>query len=374
MSWILGGLYCGLIWLVFAKLKLARLSLPIAIVLASVGPSLLLALLFCAQYFHPYTPAAIVLERIDPIIPQLSRPGRVTQIAVQPNVPLQKGQTLFSVDIEPYQNAVRRAEATLAASTQSVALAESSITLAEATATRAEADLVYAKNDRDRYEKLRASGGASQDEFERADTQFRQSKAAMDQAEERVTQSRLNVAVAQAKLNEADVSVEQAKYDLKQTTVTAPDDGYVTNMQLREGMMVGGGTGAVMTFIRDRDPDNQGIVVATFGEKNFLRIQPDQYAEVAMAAYPGEILTGRVVDVIGVSGNGQLTASGALPSALVSDKPTHYAVRIRLDNAESLRLPGGAQGQAAVYTQDVQIAGIPIMFLIRAKSWLNYLF
>ena len=55
MSWILGGIYCGVIWLIFAKLKLLRLSLPMAILLASVGPSMIVALLFCAQYFHPYT-------------------------------------------------------------------------------------------------------------------------------------------------------------------------------------------------------------------------------------------------------------------------------------------------------------------------------
>lgn len=48
MSWILGLVYCGLLWLVFAKLKLLRLSLPLAILAASLGPALIIALLFCA--------------------------------------------------------------------------------------------------------------------------------------------------------------------------------------------------------------------------------------------------------------------------------------------------------------------------------------
>ncbi len=53
MMWILAGVYCLVIWAVFAKLKLMRLSLPMAILLASVGPLLILVLLFCAQVLPP---------------------------------------------------------------------------------------------------------------------------------------------------------------------------------------------------------------------------------------------------------------------------------------------------------------------------------
>ena len=39
-------------------------------------------------------------------------------------------------------------------------------------------------------------------------------------------------------------------------------------------------------------------------------------------------------------------------------------------------LPGwlARRRQHPQFTEDVQIAGIPVMFLIRAKSWMNYLF
>ncbi|TWU04345.1 HlyD family secretion protein [Stieleria varia] len=372
MSWILAGIYCGVIWLVFAKLKLMRLSLPLAIVLASLGPAMIVALLFCAQYFHPYTHAAIVLERIDPIIPQLSRPGRVVEVSVKPNTPIKKGDPLFRVDPIPYDNAVKRAETALTQANQNVDLAKSSVTLAEAVLKRSQADLDYAENDRDRKQKLRASGGASQDELERAIAKFEQASAAVSQAEESLKQSKLSVDVAITNIAQAETTLQDARYDQSQTDVLAPADGYVTNLQLREGMMVGGGTGAVMTFIRDHDDDDHGVIVATFAEKSFLRIKPGHYAEVAMDGYPGEILTGRVLNTIDVSGTGQLTASGQLPTSILSGKPTLFAVRIKLDRADELRLPGGARGQAAIYTEDVQVAGIPIMFLIRTNSWLNY--
>ncbi len=92
-----------------------------------------------------------------------------------------------------------------------------------------------------------------------------------------------------------------------------------------------------------------------------------------MYGYPGEIYTGRVLSTIDISGEGQLSASGILPSDLGSATPAKFAVKIKLDQEDELRLPGGSQAQVAVYTEDVQIAGIPVMFLIRAQSWVRYL-
>jgi multidrug resistance efflux pump len=373
MSWILGGLYCGIIWLIFAKLKLIRLSLPLAILLASIGPSLIIALLLCAQYLHPYTPTVVVVEKIDPISVQLTQPGRVTEVVAEPNVPLKEGEVLFKIDPIPYQNAIDQGEANVARAEQGVELAQSSVALAEANLKRATADLEYSTNDRDRNVKLRDSNATSQAELELAQARYEQASAAFSQAEEQLRQSRLSVDVAKADALVAKSSLADARYDLEQTTVLAPADGYVTNVQVRRGLLVSASSGPVMTFVRDATASSDGIVVATFAEKNYLRIQPGQYAEVAMDGYPGEILTGRVINTIDVSGAGQLDATGRLPTAIVNETPTQFAVRIQLDDSDR-RLPGGAQGQAAIFTEDVQIAGIPVMFLIRAKSWMNYLF
>ena len=49
-------------------------------------------------------------------------------------------------------------------------------------------------------------------------------------------------------------------------------------------------------------------------------------------------------------------------------------MRIRLDDADKLRLPAGTQGNAAVYSGNVQIAGVLRMALMRITSWTNYLY
>lgn len=374
MSWILALFYCGLLWLVFAKLKLLRLSLPVAIVAASVGPSLIILLLLCAQYLHPYTPVARVFQEVIPVIPQLRQAGRVTEIAVAPNTPIRSGDVLFKVDEVPYRNSVTRLTAALEEAKQSENVAEASVELAQAILTRTEATLKYSTDNRDRIVKLFESKAASQQDLDLASNKFAEAEAAFSQATAGLTQARLSVDLAQAKIEQAATQLSDAQYDLAQTKIYAPGDGYVTNLQLREGMLVGGaGSGAIMSFVLESGNTTRGVIVAAFNQKNFLRLKPGQYAEVALHGYPGQIFTGRVLNAIDVSGAGQLTASGILPSDLGGSQPTMFAARIKLDNSEDLRLPGGSQAQVAVYTEDLQIAGIPVMFLIRAQSWMRFL-
>jgi len=61
---------------------------------------------------------------------------------------------------------------------------------------------------------------------------------------------------------------------------------------------------------------------------------------------------------------------GLSPTRLIA----RFAVRIKLDDGDDLRLPAGTQGSAAVFSGRVQIAGVIRMAVMRANSWLNYLF
>ncbi len=53
------------------------------------------------------------------------------------------------------------------------------------------------------------------------------------------------------------------------------------------------GASAVMSLVLDRSELTDGVVVAAFNQKNFLRIKEGQYAEIALFGYPGQIFTGR---------------------------------------------------------------------------------
>ncbi len=182
MSWTLGGLYCGILWLVFAKLRLIRLSLPIAIAAASVGPSLIVALLFCSQYFHPFTSNAIVFEQIVPIAAGVTQRGRVIEVPVKPNVPLKAGDVLFRVDPTPYENTIKQLKAAMEQSEQSKKLADASFDLADSSVKQASSSLDFATKTRDREQQLMDQDAGSQQSLDNAVNVFNQASAAFTQA------------------------------------------------------------------------------------------------------------------------------------------------------------------------------------------------
>jgi multidrug resistance efflux pump len=119
MAAIFGG-YAALIWLVFAKLRIIPLTLPIAIVLAAVGPLFAFYIILSMNNYHPSSTDARVFQRVIQITPHITVPGRVQNVIAQPNAPLKKGDVLFAIDPRPCQFEVNRLEAAVAAANQLV--------------------------------------------------------------------------------------------------------------------------------------------------------------------------------------------------------------------------------------------------------------
>src|SRR5262245_66413884 len=127
MQWPLFLGYAAVVWLIFVKLKLIRLSLPIAIVLAAAGPLIFFYVLWAMNFYHPGSSDVQVLRRVVQIAPRTSKPGRVSEVIVRPNDPVKKGAVLFTIDPKPFQFDVERLKASLAASQQGVSELQASL-------------------------------------------------------------------------------------------------------------------------------------------------------------------------------------------------------------------------------------------------------
>jgi multidrug resistance efflux pump len=151
------------------------------------------------------------------------------------------------------------------------------------------------------------------------------------------------VAAVQAEL-------DQARFYLDNTTMVAPEDGYIINLQVRPGMVAGDiRFGAIASFICDADR----YLLATFFQENLKYVKPGQVVEAALDLYPGQIWRGKVEAIWQGSGSGQLLPSGTLPD--FKYVPTQipqgqFAVVIILDGPEQFKFPIGTQGRAAIYT------------------------
>jgi len=367
--------YAALIWLVFAKLKLIRLSLPLAILLASVGPLFAFYIILSMNNYHPSSTDARVFQRVVQITPHITVPGRVQSVVAQANVPLAKGDVLFTIDPRPFQFEVNRLEAALAAASQSVPELKAALDQASAGAERAGVQLNLAQANFERQSELFRKGDIAQAALDRYQRDFEAAQQAVAGAKAVEQKAKLayesNIGDENTTVAQARQQLDQAKYNLDEATVRAPCDGFVTNLQLVPGAVVSAAA-SVMPFVCNRDENNRGVIVASFMQGPYLAIKPGAYAEVVFPMYPGQVFPGKVLTTIDLASEGQLTATRLFPGI---DAPhnARFAVRIRLDD-DSLRLPAGTQGSAAVFSGQVQIAGVIRMAVMRANSWLNYLY
>jgi multidrug resistance efflux pump len=126
----------------------------------------------------------------------------------------------------------------------------------------------------------------------------------------------------------------------------------VTNLALRKGARVAAlPLSPVMAFI-DTSETTIGIEIAQIDARY---IRPGQLAEVAFKFLPGHVYSGRVVAVLQAIAIGQVQASGLAVTPKEIESPP-FGVRVVLDDANvAARLPAGSVGQAAIYTEHVNV-------------------
>jgi multidrug resistance efflux pump len=366
-------LYFALIWLVYFRLTLLPFNLANKIGVALAGVMLIFGLVLATNYSHPHTSDVRVYRYTIPISTYLPKPAQVVEVSVQPNVPVRKGEVLFRVDPRPYEYEVKRLEAALIAANTDLPKLEAELKVAQAAVATTETTLENAKGDFDRAAKERSSGVISEGDY--LNFKSRYDNAASARREALAQRDRAQLAV-ESKVGGEFTSVAQvrqqlaaARLNLEQTTVTAPDDGFVTDLAIRPGLMVAPATPA-MVFVSTAQ---RGIVVATYTQNPLRNITPGAKVEVVFAMYPGRVFKAEVETVIEMTGQGQLTATGDLPEATRKEKRGRFAVRLKLSDEEMALLPGGAGGSAVVYTHTLRPLGVIQKMGIRMEGYTNYL-
>jgi len=304
---------CVVIFKVF-KIPLNKWSIPTAVL---GGVVLIGALVFLMNYNHPYAEIAREYVVTTPIVPAVS--GTVVSVSARPNVEMKQGDVLFNIDPVPFQSRV------------------DSLT----------AQLELARTDAERARKLLASNNISQRDAEAAFTRMENLQGQLD----------------------------QAQFDLDQTTVRAPTDGYVTQLTLRPGIRaVSLPLRPVMVFVNKESL----YFVGWFRQNSLLRLVPGDDAEVAFDGIPGRVFSGTVKSVMPALAEGQVQASGTLVSPLSAPYPGRIGVLIEITDPrfEEFRafVPGGAYGQAAVYSKHFHHVAIMRKILLRMSAWMNYVF
>ena len=165
----------------------------------------------------------------------------------------------------------------------------------------------------------------------------------------------------------------QARYYLDNTTMLAPGDGRIVNLQVRPGMVAGiVRFGGIAAFIEDANP----YVLATYYQPQLKYVTTNMPAEVVLDAYPGQIFKGTVDAIWKTNSQGQYLPSDVLPSFSTDDPHFlrgEFAVKISLAAADQARLTIGTHGVAAIYTGGGGFAALR-RITIRSYTWFNWLY
>ncbi|NVP57046.1 HlyD family secretion protein [Mycoplana rhizolycopersici] len=347
------------------------------------GIFLIASLLLLMSYNHPYSSDGRIYFTSAPVIPAVG--GIVVDVPVQSNVPLKKGDVLFRIDPRPYQFTVDEKKAALAEAMQAVRQLKAAMDAANSAVQGTLADRDRAQQSFERYQEIyltskerTGESAVSELEVENRRGLYLAQVAAVGIAEAQAMQARLayesqinGVNPAVARLT---AELRNAEFELDQTTVRAPSDGYVTQVFLRPGMMANPlPLRPVLVFINSEDR----MLAASFIQNSLQRVTVGDEAEVSFKAVPGRIFKAKVGAVIDVMAQGQLQPTGALldpqsPERLPAGQ-TLARIDI-LDDTSAFQLPGGVVAEVAVYTHHWHHVSILRKVLLRMSAWMNYVF
>jgi multidrug resistance efflux pump len=414
MEAILLGIYCFFVWLIFIKLKLLPWTTPWKVTVAIIPVVALITLILLLNVFAPSTTDVRVIKYVVPVVAQVR--GRVVEVPVENNRPVKKGDVLFRIDPTPYQNEVRALEARLASDQAKLSVERNRVREVEArlvesvsggqqlreelNAARAqlatlEPTLALAQRRVAQNRELATAGAGNRFDLEQAETSVNEITAQMVTARANIQQvqakldglvngelasvaavraqvstARAQVALAESQIATTNADLANKRWELDQTSVFAPADGSVVNLQLRVGAFVAGMPfNEVMTFV-----ENDYQIYAFFLQNELHQVQAKDEAEIHFRTWPGRIIKAHVDSILWAQGQGQMDASGNLPNTAINVPPGRFPVKLVVgEKDKDVFLAAGARGDGTIYSQHLSLIHIIRKVIIRVGSYTNYI-
>ena len=377
-------IYGFFVWLIFIKLKWLPWNITSQVIVVTIPIIALTILVLVLNIGAPSSHDVRVINYSVQIVPRVT--GRVIEVPVEPNRPVKKGDVLFRLDPVPFQLKVKAAAANvdqlrakLIGSRANQRTYEEQLKEITSKKGALNSKLQLAQLRVKQYRELSSSGAGPRFELEQAQAEvagLTDDLAALVASESQArfkTQARTKegdqdeVAGTKAQIASAEAQLADAQWDLDQTTVYAPADGTVVNLQLRPGQVAAALPMApVMTFI-----ENGQWVIALYQQNEVREVKPGQEAEIALKMYPGRIIKCKVDSVVWATAGGQVPVSGNLPN-IGPMPPGQLAVRLFPEDKD-LFIAAGARGFGAIYTDYAEMVHILRKVFMRVSAKLDWL-
>ncbi|MDR3404995.1 MAG: HlyD family secretion protein [Chthoniobacter sp.] len=388
MELILLGIYSFFVWLIFFKKRWLPWNLTSQVIVVTIPIIALTILILFMNIVAPSSADVRAMNYVIPVVPRVT--GTVTEVPIEPNRPIKKGDVLFKMDPVPFEAAVKAAEATLASNKVKLVTAEATQRGLEDQLKNATAKMAaltpridLAKKRVEQFTSLAATGAGKRADLEQAQSDLGNLESeylAADATESQVKQklgARTEsgdideIAQAKAQIAKSEADLASSKYDLDGCVQLAPANGRVANLALRPGVRATQfATMPVMSFIEEDDP----WIIAFYHQNELRYVEPGNEAEVFVETYPGRIIKCTVDSILWATAQGQMPISGNLPNTQPVTAPEQrIAVRLLVAPRDrEIFLAAGARGHGAIYTEHGKIIHIIRKVFVRVSTKMDW--
>jgi membrane fusion protein (multidrug efflux system) len=278
-------------------------------------------------------------------------PGTISQVLVEENQPVKKGDLLVTIDDKDFAVAIAAskakvgsAQATVASFEAQLTQQESEILRAESTFRANEASVTLAQSDQARFSNLAQDGSGSVQALQQANAKLTIEKSNLTKnlaqlsfakQQRKVLSASLDNAKAALALAKAELAAQELKYSY--TKVYSPIDGIVGRKIARVGQFVT--TGKPLAVIV---PTASLYITANYRETQLANVQKGQAVSIEVDALPGVQLHGKVQSLGPASG---VSYSAIAPhnatgnfTKIVQRLPVRISIDMNQEYADKLRV------------------------------------
>jgi multidrug resistance efflux pump len=369
------GIYSFFVWLIFIKFKWLPWNIYSQVTVVVIALAGLTAMILVLNVVAPSSSDVRVINYAVEVVPRVT--GRVIEVPIEGNRLIKKGTPILKIDPEPFRLRVNELEANLVSSTASAKQLQQDLSSAQSNVASALAQLNLARMRLKQSRELATQGAGAHYDVDTYESEVKRLQPAYEAAraaEARVrTQLDALVGGEQSTVATTRAQLAQAKWELEQTVIYAPADGYAINLQVREGSFAAAlPLRPVMTFV-----EVESQVIAFYAQNELSQVEPGNEVEITLPTLPGKIIKGKVDSIVWATGQGQLLATGMLPNnpneVAPAPPPQKYAVRVDIDDPNHYFLAMGARGEGAIYTEHGAMIHLVRKVIIRVKSLTYYL-
>ncbi len=298
--------------------------------------------------------------------------GKITHLYVREGDHVKKGQLLAQLENVQSTADVSASQASVQAAETDAIAADAALNTSNADLQRARADYARNKLDWDRAQNLFKDGLISKSDFDSRENAWATADSGLVQAKARVAQAKAQKDSADRHVAQARANLTHVADVLQKTTYTAPYDGVITNLPVREGESVVIGIqnalGSTLLTLADMSVITAEVKV---DETDIVNVHLGQPAEVSIDAIPRRIFHGTVSEI---GDNAIVRSTGVATSqqTSASEEAKDFKVVITVnDPPENLR-PGLSTTAKITTAARNNVLAVPIQALaVRTRSQLE---